>query len=325
MSPSTRFTKKLSLFTVLFIAWTFSSVSALTISPARIELTADPGSSVSDTFLLINEQESEQTFYTSVENFEAQGESGTPSFTAAQEGFASWVSVEEKVTLKKGERVKVQFSVAVPKDADAGGHFAAIFVSTVPPSSKAGGVAVGAKVGMLMLLRVNGEVKEGGGVLSFSLKDKSRFVSELPVQFMYRFNNSGNDRVNPTGEIAIRNMLGITVERLNANPSVGNVLPNSTRRFDVTWGNEEPLTDSASFFAHAGYQARNFAFGFYNAKMTLTFGSASKSVNTTMLFVFPWQLMVLVTLFLIALFAALRILIKRYNTWIIKQARLQGQ
>lgn len=324
MSPSMRFTKKLSFFAVLSIVWSLSSVSALTISPARIELTADPATSVSDTFLLINEQENEQTFYTSVENFEAQGESGTPSFTTAKEGLASWVSVDEKITLKKGERAKVQFTVAVPKDADAGGHFAAIFISTVPPSNKTGGVAVGAKVGMLMLLRVNGELKEGGGVLSFSLKNKGHFATELPLEFMYRFNNSGNDRVNPTGEIVVRNMFGLTVERLNANPSVGNVLPNSTRRFDVTWGNEEALPESASFFAHAGYQARNFALGVYTAKMTLTFGSSSSATNTTAVFIFPWQLMMLVTLFLFILFAILRVLVKRYNTWIIKQAKMQG-
>ncbi len=324
MSPSMHLTKKLSLFAVLSLAWTLSTASALTISPARIELTADPASSISDTFLLINEQETEQTFYTSVENFEAQGESGTPSFTVAKEGLASWVKVDGKITLKKGERAKVPFTVSVPKDADTGGHFAAIFVSTVPPSSKAGEVAVGAKVGMLVLLRVNGELKEGGGVLSFSLKNKSHFATELPLQFTYRFNNSGNDRVNPVGEIAVRNMLGITIERLNANPSVGNILPNSTRKFDVTWGEEEALPESASFFAHAGYQARNFALGIYSAKMTLAFGSASSTTNTTLLFIFPWQLMTLVLLFLIALFAVLRVLVKRYNTWIIKQARMQG-
>ncbi len=318
-------TLKRYAISMLILGGSFTFVSALTISPARIELNSDPGGLVSDSFLLINEQENEQTYYTSVENFEAQGESGTPNFTTSKEGLASWVEVTSQITLKKGERAKIPFTVHVPKDADAGGHFAAIFLSTVPPSTKAGEVAVGAKVGMLVLLRVNGDVKEGGGVVSFSLKDNSHFATELPIQFMYRFSNSGNDRVNPTGEITIRNMIGVVTEHLNANPNVGNVLPNSTRRFEVTWGEEEPLPPSASFFSRVGYEARNFAFGVYSANMTLSFGAASTSSNSTLFFVFPWHLMTVVIIALALIFFIGRSLIKRYNRWIIKQAQLHAR
>lgn len=295
---------------------------ALTISPARLEVASDPGQTVTKEFTLVNEQDIDQVFYTSVENFEAQGESGTPNFIRSQEGLASWVSVAEKITLKKGEKVEIPFSINVPQDADTGGHFAAIFLSTVPPSTNGGDVAVGAKVGMLVLLRVNGELREGGGVLSFGLKDDSFFVTKLPVQFMYRFNNSGNDRVNPAGDIELRNTIGIKTDTINANPSVGNILPGSTRRFEVRWGDEEPLPSSALFLDHVGYEARNFAFGLYSATMNLSFGATGQSSSKIYFFVFPWHLMLVVFVSLVVVLFVLRSLIKRYNRWIIQQAQL---
>lgn len=295
--------------------------SALTISPARIELAADPGASVSGEFLVINDQDTDQIFYTSSENFEAQGESGTPSFSPSQEGLASWVDVEDKVILGKGKRLSIPFTVHVPKDADAGGHFAAIFLSTVPPSAKGGEVAVGAKIGMLVLLKVNGEIKEGGGVVSFGAKS-GRVVTSLPVTLVYRFTNTGNDRANPVGEILIRNSLGITTEKLDANPSLGNILPNSTRRFEVDWGKGNKLSEGASFFEQVGYEARNFALGFYSAKVNVTFGAAGNSSASTIFFVFPWHLMTVVVVVILIAFFVGRYLVKRYNRWIINQARL---
>jgi hypothetical protein len=306
----------ISLFSGVIIA------QALTISPARVELSGDPGTTISGDFTLINEQNTTQTFYASAQNFEAQGESGTPNFSDSKEGLASWVKVEGKVTLKPGERVKVPYTITVPKDADAGGHFAAIFLSTVEPNNTGATLAVGAKVGMLILLRVAGDIKEGGGLLSFGLKEGGHFSTTLPINFVYRFNNSGNDRVNPVGTISIRDMIGLEAANLNANPSVGNILPGSTRRFDITWGSEAPLPDSASFFNHVSYEARNFAFGFYFANINLTFNSSSTTNNSLIFFVFPWHLVLVVLVILLIAFVVLQRGVKRYNRFIIKQARL---
>ena len=68
------------------LALTVLSAQALTVSPARAELAGDPGQTISDSFIVINEQNVDQTFYTSVENFESSGESGTPNFTNSKEG-----------------------------------------------------------------------------------------------------------------------------------------------------------------------------------------------------------------------------------------------
>lgn len=310
--------KKVSLACVIASSVFFTQ--ALTISPARLEFAADPGTNVAGEFTIVNEQDSDQIYYTSVENFEAQGESGTPNFTKSKEGFSSWVQVVEKVEIKKGEKIKVPFTVNVPQGADAGGHFAAIFLSTIPPTTGAGEVSVGAKVGMLMLLKVNGDIKEDGGVVSFVLKQGGHVVTSLPVDFVYRFNNNGNDRIKPTGTTTIKNMFGMTTQQINANSNEGNVLPNSVRRFEMKWGSEEPIPASAPFFDHVGYQMRNFALGLYFADLNITFGTKS-ATESLYLVVFPWHLLVIVLAILTVVILALRFMLHRYNNFIIAQAR----
>lgn len=313
--------KKASLLSVIISSVFF--VEALTISPARLEFAADPGVTVSGEFTIVNEQDADQIYYTSVENFEAQGESGTPNFTTTKEGLSSWVQVVDKVEIKKGEKIKVPFTVVVPQNADIGGHFAAIFLSTIPPSTGAGEVSVGAKVGMLMLLKVNGDIKENGGVMSFFLKQGGHVVTSLPVGFVYRFNNEGNDRVKPTGTTTIKNMFGLTTEQLNANSNEGNVLPNSIRRFEMTWGKEAAIPVSASFMDHVQYEMRNFALGLYFANLDISFGTKTDS-KSTYLFVLPWHLLVIIFAVACVLFLVLRFALHRYNKFIIAQARMMN-
>lgn len=312
------FVKRLTLATMLASSVFFAQ--ALNISPARLEFSADPGTTAQGEFTILNEQDTDQVYYTSVENFEAQGESGTPNFTKSKDGLASWVQVVDKVEIKKGEKLKIPFTVTVPQGADAGGHFAAIFLSTIPPATGAGEVSVGAKIGMLMLLKVNGPIKEDGGVMSFALKQGGHVVTALPVDFVYRFNNNGNDRVKPMGTTTISNMFGMSVEKINANSNEGNVLPSSIRRFEMRWGKEDPIATSAPFFDHVSYEMRNFALGLYFVNLDLAFGTKTAS-NSLYLFVLPWHLLVIIGIVLLVVGLMFSFMVKRYNNFIIAQAR----
>jgi hypothetical protein len=300
---------------------TFAIASALTISPARVELLGDPGQAINESLILINETDSDQTYYTSVEAFDSQGESGTPNFTLSKEGLPSWVTVQDKVILKKGERVKVPYSISIPTDAYSGGHFAAIFLSTQPPSADGTQVSVGAKVGMLILLRVTGDVKEAGGLKEFAIEEKGSFLTAPPITFFYRFRNDGNDRVKPEGEIVIKNMIGGETARLSANKSEGNILPGSIRRFDIKYGDDEAPAVSAPFFDHVQYEKSHFAFGLYTASLGITFGNSGSDAATATYFMFPWHLITVVTVITVVVLLLLLLLVKKYNQWIIKQAR----
>jgi hypothetical protein len=344
--------KTLSLFfTLLFLtSLQISSALGVSVSPARYELTGDKGSVVYGEFTVINQSSNDQVYGTSVENFTAQGETGVPLFTKDNKDIASWIQIDKRIVVAKNEKKTVEFSIIIPENAEAGGHFGAVFLYSDPGESGEANVSLGTKVGMLVLLKVNGDIKLGGDIKDFSASSPSdtdkvskTFFTELPVNFSYRFTNSGNDRVNPYGVITIKNMFGLKSDILSANSNQGNVLPQSTRKFDVLWGKgeKEELVNNDSFFAKALYQWRHFALGYYTATLKIAYDiELKKGINesadeissniesstaiaskTSKVFILPWQLLIVITfsalLFLVVFVNGL----KRYNKWIIKQAK----
>ena len=306
------------------------SASALTISPARIETASDPGQTIEGEYMLINEQNEEKTFYSTFENFESQGETGAPNFVTATEGLATWINSPKEITLGPGKSVKLKYQITIPKDAEAGGHFAAIFWGTTNPNTASGQeqVTIGAKIGVLILLRVNGDIKEGGGIENFQTTDAQRFYTVLPVDFFYRFKNTGADRIKPVGEVAIKNTFGLTTSVLNANPQDGNVLPQSTRKYTLTWNGTDDNDNQPDkrldppqgfFFGPLKYEFQHFALGVYVAKVHLSYGEATNLTDTKsfFFFVFPWQLVLVILLGAIVLWRGL----KAYNSMIIKRAQ----
>ena len=309
-----------SLICIVVMAGIASPVFALTVLPARVEITGDPGATLQGEIELFNEQEGAKTFFTSFENFEPSGDSGVPYFIGAKEGLATWIRSDDKVVLASGKRTIVPYSITIPANAEPGGHFAAIFFGSQDPSAQGGGqVSVGGKVGVLMLLRVAGEVEESGGLLEFIAKGKQRFFSALPVTFAYRLNNTGGDRVVPLGEIKIKNTVRMTAATLLANKNEGSALPGSIRKFEVVWGEE---LQPAGFFEMAGRQWSEFHFGWYTAQLNLTWGAMNQTADADFsFFVIPWQLLLLILVPLAMIVFLGKIGLKKYNRWIIAQAQ----
>ncbi len=313
-----------------FVGIFANQAKAINISPPRIELSGDPGTIINSEIKVLNDSLNRATYYTQVENFEAGDESGSPQFVQSKEGLAVWTKVTNTVTANAGEQVTVPFSITIPKNAEPGGYFASIFIRTTPPSSEAGEVSIGARLGSLVLLRVNGDIKEGVDILEFSSKDNKRFYTSLPVELYYRFQNTGNDRVKPEGDIVIKNLIGLKAKILNANRTEGSVLPQSIRRFEMSWvngggGQEDVKTEASSrnsggFFEEVKYQISHFAFGYYTANLDITFGENNNTAaGKFRFFVFPWQLLTVFVVSLIVAIVVLRFIVRRYNSYIISK------
>lgn len=344
--------KKILLILTFLSGLALSYALSISVSPARYILNADKGKVVYGEMMITNESSTDQTYLTSVENFIAQGETGVPLFTKTNKDdkeIASWIQIDSSITVAKGEKKTIPFSVNVPDNAESGGHYASVFLYAKPPEGGDSTVSIGTKVGMLVLFTVNGDIKLGGEIKNFSvvnprdtdLKPRT-FFTELPLTFSYRFTNSGNDRINPYGVIAIKNTFGMNTEILSANPSQGNVLPLSTRKFDVVWGEGSKDTVPDGFFSKAWYQARHFAFGYYTGHLKIAYDiEAKKGIietnqdiakniesstlnveKVTKIFILPWQLLAVVVSILIVIFLTFTRGIKRYNKWVIKQAKL---
>jgi hypothetical protein len=318
------------LFGFVFV----NRASALTISPARIEISGDPGTIITKDITLFNDSKNiSETYYVSYANFEAQGETGSPRFVEPKNGLGTWMNAGTSITLEAGKSKTIPLVINIPKDAYAGGHFSVVFFGNSPNVKDGGQVSVGAKTGTLVLLSVNGDVLEAGGLADFKTENNKFFYNSLPVNFQYRWRNDGNDRVKPEGNIIIHNIVYFPVAKINANSVSGNILPHSTRLFDVEYvkfhlDTKVKSNDSFinSYFEKVYYQWKNFALGPYVANLDLVYGEAQNhSSKYTFFFVFPWQLLIIIFIVLIILFFIGRTLIRKYNRHIIKMARMGMQ
>ena len=325
-----RFQFGLILATGVFLFAIFvNTVSAIVITPPRLELVGDPGQTITGEIKVTNDSTSGVTYYTQVENFEAGDETGNPQFVTAREVLATWVNVSPSVYIAGGELKSIPFSITIPRNTEPGGYFASIFVRTTPPPQNGGEVSIGARLGSLLLLRVNGEIREGVSILEFATKDKKRIFSSLPVETYYRFQNTGADRVKPEGDIVVKNIFGLTAKVLNANRSEGSVLPRSIRRFESAWingggGNEDPellppAKTNDGFFGEAKKQAKNFAFGYYTAHLDIHYGESNQAAKEKFrFFVIPWQLLIIVIVGLLVLLVVSKFILRRYTNYIIR-------
>ncbi len=328
-------------FAVLFCL--FSSVSltsfkqaqALTVTP-KVEIDANPGTVVYPEIKVTNEERETRTFYIRAENFNAQDETGNPTFTTRQEDLAVWIKTQPSITLGPGESIILPVEIDIPYNADPGGHYAALFFLTQPPSldGTEQELALSAKLGSLILLRVNGKFNSDANILEFGTTGKQKFFTQLPVQFYYRFQNTGDDHTKPIGDVVIKNFLGRTAKILEANPVAGSVLPKSVRQFFTTWtdrgGDQKqkpvidlPKADAMSYWDSVKYQAKHFMIGRYNAQLKIAFGTKTLKTDHAefTFYVIPWQLLSIIIPGLIIILCFLRFVLRRYNRYIISRAR----
>ena len=332
MNNNLNYKAPLIIFAIIalgFCLYPINKASALTLTPTRFEIRGNPGETLKEEMLLINEGDKSEVLYSSFSNFEAQGESGSPAFAEPKDDLGTWIVPEvSSLNLAAGQQKIVPFTVNIPKDAEPGGHFAVIFWGN-SPNGGSNGVSVGSKTGILILLSVNGDVKEEAGLLNFNTLDKQFFYNTLPVSFEYRFRNDGGDRIKPNGVITIRDTIFFPADYLNANPVEGNVLPNSTRKIKVDWIKYQRPIDYVvptgffkKFLSDVVYQWKNFAVGLYSANLNVEYGTqGAHAKKTVFFFVFPWQLVLVMLLIFIIVFWGGKKLIKRYNKFIIEKAR----
>lgn len=325
---------------VLFSLAPFSTRNrayALT-QPTKVEIDGEPGKVFSGTLELYNEQEQEITFYLSYQNFEARGEGGSPAFLDYDgTGLASWIRTAQNITLKPKERIEFPYEIQIPQDTEPGTYLAAIFFGNTPPQAMEGGqVTIGTKLGTLLFLNLPGATVEGAGVTEFSTEG-GNFFSYLPLNLFYRFSNNSVLKVMPFGSVDIKCIFGKTVGTLDANLSKGNVLPNSVRKFVITWdrlkqdnvnekeGKTEEVTvkpgEKLSFFDAVKVQMKNFAFGKYTATLNVKYGENLSATKETSFWVVPWQLLSLVIAALVLIIIIFKSMMKRHNKRLIEMVK----
>lgn len=264
--------------------------TSIKISPVLFEdLTADPGEQLTGEIDVSNPGSDAIVLYPTAQNFlpKAGNEDGMPELTESDTPYAmmEWISFDKtSVDLAPGAKDTVKFFITVPADATPGGHYGSLLFSTKAPEGapETTQLKVESAVSALVLLRVSGDIREEGNVVSFTT---SGLTDGNVVDFELKFENTGNTHVKPTGDIVITNWLGSKVAEVKMEGE--NVLPNSTRNLTATW------------------QPQGALFGKYTATITGAYGTANKAFTAETSFSqyhFTTLLIILVIIILIILF-----------------------
>lgn len=278
------------LFSLFLILYYFSIIPAqaafkgegLTISPPILELSLKPGESSNQTIRITNPTEKVVEFYPRAMNFEAKGESGEPSFYESTDeshkfSLARWISFKEtKLALTPEQVVEFKYTISVPSDAEPGGHYGVMFFANEPPKSEdnTSKVSLGSMVGSLVLVRVPGQVSEKAVLEEFKSAKKLYFDNN--TNLITRVANVGNVHFKPRGVIEIKGWFG-EPQKLIFNEQTGNVLPDSTRKFENAW------------------KPSGIKIGRYTAKLLLTYGETEKNIyGETTFWIIPWWLLIVI-------------------------------
>jgi hypothetical protein len=290
---------------------------ALEIAPPVLTLSANPGQTVKSQISLRDVSSGSLVVTGQVNDFVASGEDGTPKILL-DEGepnpysLKTWVAPLPKLSLKPRQIENLPVSIKVPANAAPGGYYGVVRFTATPPELEGTGVSLSASLGALILLKVNGAAKEGLSIEEFSINNggKAKTLFETaPLTFVERLKNTGNIHEQPAGQVVVTDMFGKKIAAVNVNLPPRNILPQSIRKF------EQKLDKSVL--------GDRQLFGKYTATFTGTYGSdtTKQTISAAQTFwVIPYTLIGVGIAVLIGGFLTLRVLIRRYNRHIIKQA-----
>jgi hypothetical protein len=292
---------------------------ALEIAPPVLNLTVDPGETVTANIKLRSVASGQLYVTSQINDFVAAGEDGTPKILLNEEereepnpySIKDWIDPLQEMLLEPRELQDLQVTIRVPGNASPGGYFGVVRFTAVPPELRGTGVSLSASLGTLMLVRVSGDAKESIEVEEFyASRDGKRgsLFESTPVEFVQRLKNTGNIHLQPRGQVVIKDMFGKNVAGVNINQPPRNVLPASIRKF------EQALDESQL--------GTKKLFGRYKAELTVTYGDNNdKTVTSELVFwVIPWRLILAVVVALVVGLIAQRHQLRRYNRRIVQKA-----
>lgn len=295
-----------------------NAAQGIQISPTSVELNASKGKTYNINLSVTNVTGSDLLYKTSVNDFGASGETGSPHIfidtkLTPVSSVITWVDTAPQFSLDAHQSRTVTAQINVPANAEPGGHYGVIRFSGTAPKLDRTGVGLSASAGVLLLVRVDGLINEKADLASFytsatqSGKETS-FFENGPAYFVVRIRNVGNIHVKPVGNIEVKDMFGGVVSNIPINKDKSNVLPKSIRRFDDAKVNKD------------------WMIGRYTANLTLGYGTNGQAITGTINFwVIPYKIILVALLVLVTVIYIFRRIIKVYNKRIIEKAKNENK
>ncbi len=306
----------------------------LTTSPLPINLTVEPGTSVSTQLRIKNDGSQTETLKIDLMKFKADGESGAPMPLDRQPGdeFLDWVRFsEESFSIDSNQWKTINATFDVPSTAAFGYYYAVVFSRSQGAASvgeRQTAVTGGTAILVLLEAKVPNAKRE---VTITSFSADRQWYEFLPATFTVKLQNIGNVHIAPRGNLFIGRPGKKADTVTEVNFGKGNILPDSSRIFESQWTEGFPVyqnkeEDGKIVQDAEGKTVRElvwnwkdaseFRFGKYEAKLLLVYDDGTRDIpieGTLEFWVVPWRLMI-GGLFIV-LFALLGIKSTFENIW----------
>lgn len=211
----------------------------LQVSPTKQKISLTPGASYVGTFKVHNAGAAPFHYSVSATPYSVTNENYSPDYTGLTNytQIADWVTFDKETGyLQPGEIAEVAYTVNVPKDAPAGGQYAALMAQTSDGNDENATVAVVHRVGMILYAAVPGETRESGEIIKNNVNS---FYFNPPLTVSSLVKNTGNVEQTATYTVKIYPLFSNEAvfsneEKTDKEKSL-DVIPDTSRFNSITW------------------------------------------------------------------------------------------
>jgi hypothetical protein len=271
------------------------------VSPARQELTADPGETVPFTIKYFNFGSDPLTGLLQTADFIVVGNSGNPKLVddprlaSPRFSASTWVTLPyDRMSISAQDKVVIQGKIHVPTNARPGGRYVAVYYqpqpgnqlgSTTPQQTR---TEIQTRLVSLIYLRINGDISEAASVDRLFSQS---FIEYGPLSITASISNSGDYHISPKGFITIKDMFGNT--RYEKELPEQNIFPDSAHKYELNMGEK-------------------WMIGRYKITLSGGYGEQGKGLRReTYVWVIPWKVTLIVLLGLIIVILLLKLFIAK--------------
>lgn len=198
--------KKLLL--ILLSLFGFAQAADIGLSPPRLDLTVEPGETITETVTLLTDAVADQQIQVEISDFTLSPEGELTTLPAGSLDYSSstWMQPElGDFVLAGGEGRDFRVSVTVPNDASLEGTYhTMVFFTVVPPPNETDGIGVitTTRIGLTIYVTVASTENNSAELIDFFQDDDETMTFAVA--------NTGNTVMRLGGQIELRNEAGET-------------------------------------------------------------------------------------------------------------------
>lgn len=263
----------------------------LTVSPARQEITVNPGEELLINVRYYNRNDYPVSGIIKVADFIIEGKEENIKImedvfqVSSKYSSSTWFSLPfNNPTIAVEDKITIPIKINVPSDASPGGHYVSIYFEPVVKDFNSGNenktvMTISSRIVALVYLKVAGQISEKASLSNFSCAD---FLEHGPITVETGVLNSGDYHIRPNGVITLSNIFGGFVDQKIIKEK--NIFPGTIGSYKYDLG-------------------KRWMIGRYKLNLAISYGEKGQALHRIVyVWIFPWKIAILIVLTVIILF-----------------------